>query len=128
MNVLPVIFETILTVLMSTSVRQVFHLVISGPNATIHLDYFTALVNQVLKWIKMETVLIWMNACTPARITAMMLQRALILLAATLANATAGILEMALFSKMLTWAQKVVMVMILTPSVLTPTAVMNASV
>ena len=113
---------------MSTSVRQVFHLVISGPNATIHLDYFTALVNQVLKWIKMETVLIWMNACTPARITAMMLQRALILLAATLANATAGILEMALFSKMLTWAQKVVMVMILTPSVLTPTAVMNASV
>ena len=128
MNVLPVIFETILTVLMSTSVRQVFHLVISGPNATIHLDYFTALVNQVLKWIKMETVLISMNARTPARITAMVLQRALILLAATLANAKAGILAMALFAKMLTSAQKVVMVVILMPSVLTPTAVMNASV
>ena len=39
MNVLPVILETILTVLMSTSVRQVFHLVISGPNATIDLDH-----------------------------------------------------------------------------------------
>ena len=61
-------------------------------------------------------------------VTAMMLQRALILLAATLANATAGILAMALFAKMLTSAQKVVMVVILTPSVLTPTAVMNASV
>ena len=94
MNVLPVILETVLIVLMSTSVREVFHLVISGPNATIHLDYFTALVNQVLKWIKMETVLTWMNAHTPARITAMMLQRAPILLVATLANATAGILAM----------------------------------
>ena len=73
MNVLPVIFETILTVLMSTSVKQVFHLVISGPNATIDLDHFTTLVNLVLKWIKIETVLIWMNARTSARLTAMML-------------------------------------------------------
>ena len=50
-----------------------FHLVISGPNATIDLDHFTTLVNLVLKWIKIETVLIWMNARTSVRLTAMML-------------------------------------------------------